>query len=119
MGRSLSGAGFTWPAAGRRVRVCRIQRVINHRSKGEYMNKTLLIVAILGLSGVAFGQVGSTVTQGAQATAEKAKEVGDRAKGAVASEPNKSVDKAKASVHKAKAHSHAKAAKEAAKEIPK
>jgi hypothetical protein len=29
------------------------------------------------------------------------------------------VDKAKAKVHKAKAHHHAKAAKEAAKEIPK
>jgi hypothetical protein len=35
------------------------------------------------------------------------------------SEPEKSVDKAKAKVHKAKAHHHAKAAKEAAKEIPK
>jgi hypothetical protein len=45
--------------------------------------------------------------------------VGDQTKAAFASEPNKSVDKAKAHVHKAKAHYHAKAAKGAAKDIPK
>jgi hypothetical protein len=65
-----------------------------------------------------FAQVGTTVKEGAKATGEKAQELGDRAKAAVSSEPDKSVDKAKAEVHKAKAH-HAKAAKEAAKDIGK
>jgi hypothetical protein len=59
------------------------------------------------------------VKEGAKATAEKAKEVGDQTKAAFASEPNKSVDKAKAHIHKAKAHHHARTAKEAAKDIPK
>jgi hypothetical protein len=64
-------------------------------------------------------QVGSTAKEGAKATAEKSKEVGDEAKAAVSSQPDKSVDKAKAKVHKAKAHHHAKAAKESAKDVPK
>jgi hypothetical protein len=59
------------------------------------------------------------VKQGAQATGEKAKELGDKTKAAVSSEPNKSADKVKASVHKAKAHHHAHVAKDAAKDIPK
>jgi hypothetical protein len=44
---------------------------------------------------------------------------GNDGKAAVSSQPDKSVDKAKAKVHKAKAHHHAKAAKDAAKDIPK
>jgi len=83
------------------------------------MKKALLLVLALALSSVSLAQVGTTVKQGAKATAEKAKEVGDNTKAAFASEPNKSVDKAKAQDHKARAHRHAKAAKEAAKEIPK
>jgi hypothetical protein len=83
------------------------------------MKKTLLLLLALTLSGTALAQVGSTVKGGAKATAEKAKEVGDQTKAAFASEPNKSVDKAKAHVHKAKAHYHARSAKQAAKDIPK
>lgn len=83
------------------------------------MKKTLLLVMALALSSASLAQVGTTVKEGAKATAEKAKEVGDNTKAALASEPNKSVDKAKAQDHKARAHHHAKAAKEAAKEIPK
>ena len=77
------------------------------------------VVATVALSSECFAQVGTTVKEGAKATAEKAQELGDNAKAVVSSEPNKSADKAKAAVHKAKAHQHAKAAKEAAKEIPK
>jgi hypothetical protein len=63
--------------------------------------------------------VGTTAKEGAKATAEKAKEVGDEAKASVSSQPDKSVDKAKAKIHKAKAHHHARAAKDAGKDIPK
>jgi len=73
----------------------------------------------LALGNLAVAQVGTTVTQGAKATGEKAQQFGDQAKAAVSSEPDKSVDKAKAQVHKAKAHHHAKVAKDAAKDIPK
>jgi hypothetical protein len=90
-----------------------------HARMRSFMNKVLLAFATLALWNVSMAQVGTTVKEGAKATAEKAKEVGDEAKAAVSSEPEKSVDKAKAKVHKAKAHHHAKAAKEAAKEIPK
>lgn len=86
---------------------------------GIPMKKALLLILALSLSGASLAQVGTTVKEGAKATAEKAKEVGDQTKAAFASEPNKTVDKAKAQEHKAKAHHHAKAAKEAAKEIPK
>lgn len=83
------------------------------------VNKWVVGVALLAACGAGFAQVGTTVKQGAKATGEKAQELGDRAKAAVSSEPDKSVDKAKASVHKAKAHHHAKAAKDAAKDIGK
>jgi uncharacterized protein YfaP (DUF2135 family) len=83
------------------------------------MKKILLAIAVLAVSSVSLAQVGTTVKEGAQATGEKAKQYGDQAKAAVSSEPNKSVDKAKAKAHKAKAHHHAKAAKDAAKDIPK
>ena len=83
------------------------------------MKKTLLLILALTVSGASLAQVGTTVKEGAKATAEKAKEVGDHTKAAFASEPDKSVDKVKAHVHKAKAHHHAKNAKEAAKDIPK
>jgi hypothetical protein len=83
------------------------------------MKKILLALATVALCNVSMAQVGTTVKEGAKATAEKAKQVGDETKAAVSSEPDKSVDKAKAKMHKAKAHHHAKAAKDAAKDIPK
>jgi hypothetical protein len=83
------------------------------------MRKVLLFVVALTMSSLSLAQVGTTASEGAKATAEKAKQYGDQAKAAVSSEPDKSVDNAKAQVHKAKAHHHAKAAKEAAKNIPK
>ncbi len=83
------------------------------------MRKTLLLVAALALSSVSWAQVGTTAKESAKATAEKAKEVGDRTKAAVSSEPDKSIDKAKAKGHQAKAHYHGKRAKHAAKDIPK
>ena len=83
------------------------------------MKKILLAFAALALCNVAMAQVGSTAKEGAKATAEKSKEVGDETKAAVSSQPDKSVDKAKAKMHKAKAHHHARAAKDAAKDIPK
>jgi hypothetical protein len=84
-----------------------------------YMRKLLLFVVALMMSSLCLAQVGTTASEGAKATAEKSKQYGDQAKAAVSSEPDKAVDKAKAKVHKAKAHHHAKAAKEAAKDIPK
>jgi hypothetical protein len=83
------------------------------------MKKTALLIATMALCNVSWAQVGTTVKEGAKATAEKAQQMGDEAKASVSSEPDKSVNKAKAKVHKAKAHHHAKAAKDAAKEIPK
>lgn len=83
------------------------------------MNKILLALATVALCNVSMAQVGTTAKEGAKATSEKAQQVGDEAKAAVSSQPDKSVDKAKAKVHKAKAHHHAKAAKAAAKDIPK
>jgi uncharacterized membrane protein YeaQ/YmgE (transglycosylase-associated protein family) len=84
-----------------------------------HMRKLLLFVVALTMSSLSLAQVGTTASEGAKATAEKAKQYGDQAKAAVSSEPDKSADKAKAQEHKAKAHHHAKAAKEAAKNIPK
>ena len=83
------------------------------------MKKTVLLVAAMAFWSVSWAQVGTTVKEGAKAAGEKAQQIGDEAKAAVSSEPDKTVDKAKAKVHKAKAHHHAKAAKEAAKDIPK
>ncbi len=79
----------------------------------------LVLAAAAIVSNAAFAQVGTTVKEGAKATAETAKEAGDNVKAAVSSEPDKAIDKSKAKAHKAKAHAHAKAAKEAAKNIGK
>jgi uncharacterized protein YfaP (DUF2135 family) len=81
--------------------------------------KAAFVVATMAFCTVSWAQVGTTVKEGAKATGEKAQQLGDEAKAAVSSEPDKTIDKAKAQVHKAKAHHHAKAAKEAAKDIPK
>lgn len=83
------------------------------------MKKSLILVALMAMTNLALAQVGTTLSEGAKATSEKAQQYGDQAKAAVSSQPDKSVDKAKAQVHKAKAHHHAKVAKDAAKEIPK
>ena len=83
------------------------------------MKVLMLAVAASAVCGVGFAQVGTTVTEGAKATSEKAQQYGDQAKAAVSSQPNKTVNNAKAQTHKAKAHSHAGAAKDAGKEIPK
>ena len=83
------------------------------------MKKFILTTVAALACGSAFAQVGTTVKESAKATSEKTQQVGDEAKAAVQSEPNKSVTKAKADTHKAKAHAHAHAAKEAAKEVPK
>jgi hypothetical protein len=83
------------------------------------LKKVLLVIATLAVCNLSLAQVGTTAKEGAAATADKAKQYGDQAKGAVSSQPDKSVDKVKAHVNKAKAHHHAKAAKDAAKEVPK
>ena len=83
------------------------------------MNRLLLTMASLAVCNGALAQVGTTVTEGAKATSQKAQQYGDQAKASVESQPDKAIDKTKAKVHKAKAHHHAKAAKDAAKDIPK
>jgi hypothetical protein len=83
------------------------------------MKRYVFLIAALVLGMGAQAQVGTTLKEGAKATSEKAQEIGDEAKAAVASEPAKSVDKAKAKAHRAKANYHAKKAADAAKEIPK
>ncbi len=83
------------------------------------MNRFLVTLATCLVCGVAVAQVGTTVTEGAKATGQKAEQYGDQAKAAVESQPDKSIDKTKAQVHKAKAHHHAKKAKEAAENITK
>ena len=68
------------------------------------MNKTLVLMMAVGLSTGAIAQeVGTAMKQGAKATAEKTEQLGDQAKAAMESQPNKTVDKAKAQIHKAKA----------------
>jgi hypothetical protein len=83
------------------------------------VNRIVLAVAAALVSQAVMAQVGSTIKEGSKATAEKAQEVGDEAKAAVSSQPDKSIDKAKAKEHKAKAHSHAHKAESAAKDIGK
>jgi len=76
-------------------------------------------MAALVISTGAMAQVGTTVKEGAKATAEKSKEVGDNIKASGQSQPDKTVTKAKAKVHHAKANHHAGEAKDAGKDIPK
>jgi hypothetical protein len=82
------------------------------QTRWNAMKRFVLMMAVCVASSAAFAQVGTTAKEGADATAEKAKQVGDQTKAAMESQPDKSIDKAKA-------HSHAKAAKDAAKEVPK
>jgi hypothetical protein len=83
------------------------------------MNRVLVTLVGVVACNVALAQVGTTVTEGAKATSQKAQQLGDQAKASVESQPDKAIDKTKAQVHKAKAHHHAKKAKEAAKDITK
>jgi len=83
------------------------------------MNRLFLTLVTCAACNVALAQVGTTATEGAKATSQKAQQFGDQAKASVESQPDKAIDKTKAQVHKAKAHHHAKAAKDAAKEVPK
>jgi hypothetical protein len=83
------------------------------------MKKLLATLMMSVVCTAAVAQVGTTMKEGAKATGEKAEQYGDQAKGAVSTQPSKTVDKAKAQVHKAKAHAHAKAAKDAAKDVQK
>jgi acylphosphatase len=83
------------------------------------MKKLLATLIMSVVCTAAVAQVGTTMKEGSKATGEKAEQYGDQAKGAVSTQPSKTVDKAKAQVHKAKAHAHAKAAKDAAKDVPK
>lgn len=83
------------------------------------MKRVLVTLATCMACSVALAQVGTTVTEGAKATSQKAQQVGDQAKASVESQPDKAIDKTKAQVHKAKAHHHAKKAKEAAENITK
>jgi hypothetical protein len=78
------------------------------------LNKFMLAIAASTVCGVAFAQVGTTASEGAKATSQKAQQLGDQAKASVESQPDKSIDKTKAQVHKAKARHHAKKAKAAA-----
>jgi hypothetical protein len=83
------------------------------------VNRVWVTLASCLVCSVAVAQVGTTVTEGAKATSEKAQQYGDQAKASVESQPDKAVDKTKAQVHKAKAHHHAKKAKAAADNITK
>jgi hypothetical protein len=81
------------------------------------LNKLIPTIAASLMCSVAFAQVGTTASEGAKATSEKAQQLGDQAKASVESQPDKAIDKTKAQVHKAKAHHHAKKAKKAAGNI--
>src|ERR1700744_2173645 len=90
------------------------ETLIKNGLKEKFLNKLILTIAASTVCGVAFAQVGTTVTEGAKATSQKAQQLGDQAKASVESQPDKTIDKTKAQVHKAKAHHHAKKAKDAA-----
>lgn len=83
------------------------------------VKRIVIVAAALAFSSVVAAQVGTTLKEGAKATLEKSEQLGDRAKAAVETQPDRSIDRAKARVHKAKARRHARIAKEAAKQIPK
>jgi len=84
------------------------------------MNMKKLVLAVTlatGFAMSAMAQVGQTVQEGAKSVGESVQEGADNAKGAMSSQPDKSVDKAKAQVHKAKAKYHRHKAKKAADNI--
>ena len=79
------------------------------------MRRVLFVLLSLGFVSLAAAQAVDAVKEAGHATAEKSKQAGDEVKSAFASEPNKSIDKAKAHAHKARAHHAAHEAKEDAK----
>jgi hypothetical protein len=79
------------------------------------MNKLIAAAAALLVSSVCFAQAGTTIKEGAKATAETAKQGKENVQGALSGQPEKTIHKAKAKVHKAKAHKDATEAKDAAK----
>ena len=83
------------------------------------MNIKMLFLAAVatGLAVSASAQVGQTVQEGAKSVGESAQEGGDKVKGAMSSQPDKTIDKGKAQVHKAKAKYHRHKAKKAADNI--
>jgi hypothetical protein len=83
------------------------------------MKIKMLFLATLatGFAMSASAQVGETVKEGSKAVGQSAQEGGDKVKGAMSSEPNKTIDKGKAQVHKAKAKHHRHKAKKAADNI--
>ena len=83
------------------------------------MNIKMLFLAAVatGLAVSASAQVGQTVQEGAKSVGESAQEGGDKVKGAMTSQPDKTIDKGKAQVHKAKAKYHRHKAKKAADNV--
>ena len=80
------------------------------------MKRTLFTSAVaLMLASNAYAQVTTAVKESGKAIAEGTREAGDDIKAAAASEPDKSIDKAKARAHKASKHRHGHRAKEASK----
>lgn len=78
------------------------------------MKKLLIPFAGAILMSAAYAQVEPAAKESAAAVAEGSKEMGDQAKSAFQSGPEKGVTKAKAKLHKAKAKYHRKRAKAAA-----
>ena len=83
------------------------------------MKKTLLATAILFAATGAFAQTTTAVKEAGKATGEKTLQGKETVQAAAASEPSKSVHKAKAADHKAKADAHGTAASAAAHNIGK
>ena len=83
------------------------------------MKKTLLATAILLSTAAAFAQTTTAVKDAGKATGDKVMQGKENVQAAAASEPKKTVHKAKAADHKASAATHGTAAKEAAKNIGK
>ena len=83
------------------------------------MKKTLVATALLFTLGAAFAQTTTTVKEGSKAAGEKVMQGKENVQAAAASEPKKTVHKAKASQHKASAAAHSQAASAAAKNIGK
>jgi hypothetical protein len=85
------------------------------------MKAGLLFASMIAItfSTMALSQAVPAVKEAGHATAETAKEGGDKVKAATEKQPNKAVDQAKAQGHKAKAHAHGHAAKTDAKDAVK
>jgi hypothetical protein len=83
------------------------------------VKKTLLAAAILFSIAAAHAQTTTAVKEGSKAAGEKVMQGKENVQAAAASEPKKTVHKAKAAEHKASAAAHSQAASAAAKNIGK